>query len=130
MPTRTPRILAALAVAAPLLLAACADDGGSADPTTPADLEVVAPGGLRWEFTEYSVDKTGPVTFALVNRDQQSHSIIFEDANGERVGDFRILAAGRRTESGTVDLAAGTYELICDIPGHRAAGMVATLTVG
>jgi uncharacterized cupredoxin-like copper-binding protein len=29
----------------------------------------------------------------------------------------------------TYDLPTGTYRLVCDIPGHEAAGMVATLTV-
>jgi uncharacterized cupredoxin-like copper-binding protein len=29
----------------------------------------------------------------------------------------------------TVDLPAGTYEYYCDVPGHRQAGMIGTLTV-
>ena len=29
----------------------------------------------------------------------------------------------------TETLAAGTYEYYCEIPGHRAGGMVGTLTV-
>ena len=33
-----------------------------------------------------------------------------------------------QTEVGTYDLPAGTYSLICDIPGHKEAGMTATLT--
>lgn len=28
------------------------------------------------------------------------------------------------------DAAAGTYQVICDLPGHREAGMVGTLVVG
>src|SRR3546814_10367988 len=40
------------------------------------------------------------------------------------------LAGG---EAGTLDvssLAAGEYEIFCDIAGHKDAGMVGTLTVG
>ncbi len=36
-------------------------------------------------------------------------------------------------EAGTLPLpadAAGTYEVICDLSGHREAGMVGTLVVG
>jgi uncharacterized cupredoxin-like copper-binding protein len=30
----------------------------------------------------------------------------------------------------TVSLKAGTYTLYCTVPGHKAAGMVAKLTIG
>ena len=33
-----------------------------------------------------------------------------------------------QTKVETYDLPAGTYSLICDIPGHKEAGMAATLT--
>ena len=33
-----------------------------------------------------------------------------------------------QTKVETYDLPAGTYSLICDIPGHKEAGMTATLT--
>jgi uncharacterized cupredoxin-like copper-binding protein len=123
--------LAAAAVAAALFLAACGgDDSSSSGTTLPADLEVVAPGGLKWEQKDYSIAKSGDITFALVNEDQMSHSLIIEDADGKKVGDFRLLAAGGRTKSGTINLPPGQYRIVCDIPGHEAAGMWANLTVG
>lgn len=39
------------------------------------------------------------------------------------------LAAGASAELDVSSLAVGQYEVICDIPGHKEAGMVATLTV-
>lgn len=51
---------------------------------------------------------------------------------------FLVLGLAKGTElqpggSITLDLSgspSGTYEVICDIPGHREAGMVATLQLG
>jgi uncharacterized cupredoxin-like copper-binding protein len=33
------------------------------------------------------------------------------------------------TGSATINAPAGTYEYYCNVPGHREAGMVGTLTV-
>ena len=40
-----------------------------------------------------------------------------------------MLKAGEKTTLSLGDLPAGTYEVICDVPGHDAAGMRATLHV-
>ncbi len=33
------------------------------------------------------------------------------------------------SQSFTVDVARGTYELFCPVPGHKQAGMVVTITI-
>ncbi len=40
------------------------------------------------------------------------------------------LASGGTASLSVTSLSAGTYELLCTIPGHEAAGMVGTLVVG
>lgn len=41
-----------------------------------------------------------------------------------------MLQAGQSTRFDLRGLAPGTYKMQCDVPGHAAAGMVGTVTVG
>jgi plastocyanin len=66
---------------------------------------------------------SGQVTITLDNRDPFPHDVTI-DALG-----VKVEAGGNQTTSGTFDAPPGTYEFYCSIPGHRAAGMVGTLTV-
>jgi plastocyanin len=72
----------------------------------------------------------GPVVLELVNRGEDPHDLHVRPA----AGGADVLAIGRTDASGVADatgtLAAGTYTLYCSLPGHEAAGMHATLTVG
>jgi len=54
------------------------------------------------------------------------HTFVFSDP---KLQGFELAVGGNvTTDEGKVELAAGTYTFYCSIPGHRAAGMEATIT--
>ena len=116
-------------VTAPLLaLAAC---GGTSAPaeTLPAnlDLTVNAVPSLRFDAETYGPVKAGEVSIGYANKDSVRHTLIIAK-DDVKVPDFRLVIAEKGSvDSGTVTLEAGTYKLICDVPGH--SNMKATLTV-
>lgn len=106
-------------------LAAC---GGDSDaPTTSAStgagasLTVHAKDTLKFDRTSYSAT-AGKVDVVYVNDGKVDHTLRIEG-----VGGFKLTIGGK--DEGTVDLKAGEYTLFCDLPGHEAAGMKASLTV-
>ena len=127
--TRATRPLATIAaVVSSLVLGACS--GGSSGPaeTVPAGALVVkAVPSLRFDAAEYGPVKAGDVTFGYVNEDQVRHTLIIAK-DDVKVPNFKlVIPAKGDVDSGTVTLEAGTYTLICDVPGH--SNMRATLTV-
>jgi plastocyanin len=130
MPPPTRKLAALTGATLALLVTACGGgESASASGTVPSDpdLTVVA---LDVEFDQESYSaEAGEIAIAFDSNGQQVHSMVFEDASGTRVPDFRLQVAPGKAVGGVVDLAAGSYTMICDIPGHEAQGMVAQLTV-
>jgi plastocyanin len=120
------RLLGPLAAAC-VTVAACGSSGsGHAVPPNP-QVVVVAPGGLKFDQENYTAH-AGSVGIEYDNNDVQTHTMIIEDAGGNKVpGWTRLVVGAHDKQGGTVKLQAGAYKVICDI--HQAAGMVATLTV-
>ncbi len=123
---RTPTLLLGL-TAVLLPLAACGgdDEGGSGSgsgseaPPTEGALVVTAVSGLSWDQDGYEAP-AGDVTIVYENDDSIPHTLVVEDE------DFKLTEEG---EEGDLSLEAGEYTIFCDVPGHRSAGMEATLTV-
>lgn len=67
----------------------------------------------------------GTVDVELDNQGAIEHNVTLEELDNRKILD----AAGGESDSGTVELEAGTYTYYCDVAGHRAAGMEGTLTV-
>jgi plastocyanin len=117
------RALAA-SVLAVALLAGCGG-GGSAQPS----------GSIKVTLTEFKFDPStvtapsGKVVFFVVNAGTTSHDMIITDSSNNRVAGSDLISAWD-TSVFTVDsIAAGTYTILCDQPGHEQSGMKGTLTV-
>ena len=112
------------------LLAACGDDddddsgGQPSPPGGTVDVVVDAYDDLRFDEDAYTVSG-GEVTFEYVNEGNLVHTLVIED-----VDDFKLqVNSSGDTDTGSVALEAGAYELYCDVSGHRSGGMEAVLTV-
>ena len=128
-------MLIALAIGA-LFLAAC---GGrpAQQPTQPPVAEQPAAPAPSAEGQKVKVDmsefkyavepaevKAGKVTFELVNAGTVEHSFIIE---GTDVKSEQIRAG--QTVLVQTDLKPGTYTVVCDVAGHKEAGMTMQLVV-
>ena len=100
--------------------------GGFKPPPGPpvATLEVDALPSLSFQATQFSV----PPGVIQVNYNDLggTHTLLFTDP---KLSGFQ-LAVPQGPKTGKVQLNPGTYTIYCSIPGHRAAGMQATVNVG
>jgi uncharacterized cupredoxin-like copper-binding protein len=126
----SPRRRFLFALAPALVLAACGGGGGgsSSAPPVPANpnLTVIAE-EIHFDQKQYSV-ASGEVRVAYPNKGTQTHTFIVQDPKGDDIAPKLRVGPGKET-GGVYQLTPGTYTLYCDITGHRAAGMVASLTV-
>lgn len=126
--------IAVVMAAAALVLAVGADGGaaaapdgavaaGSAEPVALVESEVFV------ELKEFSIEgdltvPAGNVTFVIGNGGSTEHNLVL--STGDRSGN---IAPGGSENLDVDGLTLGSYAVICDIPGHEAAGMTTTLNV-
>ncbi len=111
------------------LLAACGGGGTSAPAETlpSGALVVTAVSGLRFDAKTYGPVPAGDIVFGYQNEDSIRHTLILAK-DDTKVPNFKLVVAKKGdVDSGPVTLDAGTYTLICDVPGH--GNMRASLTV-
>ena len=109
------------------IIAACGGSGGTAD-TIPADADVVvhATNAIALDQKEYTAN-AGAINIAYTNESAIRHTLIVAK-DGSKEPDFKLVVNKKGdVDSATINLTAGTYTLLCDVPGH--SNMKATLTV-
>jgi plastocyanin len=113
------------------LLASAVAPAGSGKPAVEkaGKLELEAnPTGQLAYTTNKAVAIAGPVTISMKNMSGVTHNLAIQTGtSGPVLGATPLEPKG--TASFTVNLKPGTYTFFCQAPGHRAAGMVGTLTV-
>ena len=124
------RSLASLAIAPALVLTLAACGGGSNDSSSSTSttaggaqstVTVHAEDALHFDKTAYTA-KAGTIKIDYINDGSVAHTLLIQ-------GNKKFKLGIGHEASGTVTLAPGTYTLYCNLPGHEAAGMKATLTV-
>lgn len=78
----------------------------------------------EWSITGDLTIAPGPVTLEIHNAGTVTHNVEIDG-----VGNSPDVMSGETVTWEVGDLAAGTYEVICAVAGHKEAGMRATLTV-
>lgn len=154
-PFRLLTLLAAIVLA--FGFAACGDDDGNGEATTPAEtteangdaaagnggeegepagdggeattLDITAEpdGSLAYTEEQLSVP-AGNVTVEFDNPASIQHDVAFADPSGEMIGKTETITDDSDTLQ-LSDLEPGEYEYWCTVPGHREAGMEGVLTV-
>ncbi len=90
-----------------------------------ATIEVTAEATLKFNATNFdSVAGVNQIDYVLGGG---THTLVFSEK--EFTGFELEVSPARKRDSGKVELAVGTYTIYCTLPGHRAAGMEATITV-
>lgn len=100
------------------------DDGGATGSSAGG-------GAVRVSMTEFAFDPDPIVvsaenaTLEIVNDGAVAHDLVIPKL-GKGTPD---LPAGERMELDLTGQPAGTYRVVCDLPGHTEAGMVTELTI-
>jgi len=82
---------------------------------------------FRYEPKEGSAH-AGEIVFVVKNDGAIGHNFIIQDAANKKVAEVAIVDPGT-TAQVRATMAPGTFAILCTLPGHREAGMVATLVV-
>ena len=90
-----------------------------------ASLEVDALPTLKFQATDFPT--TAGINEIVYVGKGGTHTLLFDEAEFRG---FKLAVNGDEVDSGKVEVEPGVYTFYCDVPGHRAAGMEATLTVG
>ncbi len=131
-------IVVTLAVSLSLILAACSS-GGSTSPSTSINVTLT---DFAFTPNTFTVPAGAQISLTAANNGAGQHSFVIMKLGDDVTGHFtdadkaniywekdQIPAGQTVTDTFTAPSAPGTYQIVCAVPGHFEAGMVAKLIV-
>ncbi len=116
--------------AAPTQQAAATDQSLSTDSTTGGTATTMQATLREWAIDlSQSEVPAGTVTFTVNNTGTMGHNLTVLDGSGAIIGATPTFQPSDSPQTLEVTLQAGTYTLICSLPGHAQRGQRATLVV-
>ncbi len=113
-------LAAAILTGLGLLLAAC---GGGATPPEPLNITITGK-DIAFDVTTITARVAQQVNITYINTGILDHTFFIEGMVPEQK-----VAPGQTINFTFTPPAAGTYTYVCNVAGHKEAGMVGTLTV-
>ncbi|MGH2453516.1 MAG: cupredoxin domain-containing protein [bacterium] len=93
---------------------------------TPPTVQIKAE---EFRFTPKDVTlRPGEVIFSVKNDGAIEHNFAIEDSTGKKVAGIASILP-EKTDQLRVTLRPGKFVIVCDLPGHKDAGMRGTLTI-
>lgn len=85
----------------------------------------------EWAIEPKSVEvNAGKVKFTVTNEGEFPHDAVFIlQKDGKEVARTPVFGKAESPKTVEADLEAGTYTMVCDVPGHAEKGMTGVLTV-
>lgn len=109
--------------ATPAADASATEEADAADAQQEAIADVIVARDIFFEPNALTIAADTDATVSLPNEGVTLHNFSIDELGI----DVDVEAGG--AEAVAINAPAGTYEFFCNVPGHKAAGMVGTLTV-
>jgi uncharacterized cupredoxin-like copper-binding protein len=126
-PPGTRRVLKAVVTGLLVLALAACGGGGGGGAAQPAGSTKVTMS--EFKFTPNAIDVKSDATLFLVNDGSVAHDLAVADTSGAVKARSSLVQPGNSTTFAIGSLPAGSYQVLCDVPGHKDAGMTGKLTV-
>lgn len=114
-----------------------ATDSSAAATATPATDQSTTAGAtteVQGTLREWAIDLSqqevpaGKVIFTVTNQGRSAHNFTVQDSTGV-IGKTPNFSSSDGPQTLELELAPGTYNIICSLPGHAARGQQTTLVV-
>jgi len=103
------------------VVASCASPAATGG--TSANAVTIEAVDINWKPKAVTIPADTDVTITIPNNGVALHTFVIEELG------IKVEMAPGESRQVVINAPAGTYTFICDVPGHKEAGMVGSLTV-